>query len=112
MGRRRRALDRKTVCEYSGEPIGEDPTLEAHEKETVIGFSKADDRLRIDTSESAIMRWLLSHPQFALSHANLLDGKVVSLSGTLPIGCLKLSGKARSSTRHSACLGAFPRKGR
>ena len=112
MGRKRRALKRETTYKYSGEPVGEDPTLEAHEKETVIGFSKVDDHIRIDTSESAIIRWLLSHPQFELSSANLLDGKVVSLSGTLPIGCLKLSGKARSSTKHSACLGVLPQKER
>ncbi len=52
------------------------------------------------------MKWLLKHPDFTvrfLEHGE--QGHVEHVVGTLPIGCLKLRGKARGTSGHAAILG-------
>lgn len=104
-----------------------DPTREATEKETAFYFSKQDDRLVVTSSERTIMRRVLSHPEFELrSYSTTMDGDktgvrsvteeeyaadghdgrkpVYSVTGTLPIGAIKISAKSRQSNAHSSVV--------
>jgi len=97
------------------ECVAEDPDLIPEEKETNITFDKRDDRARVFTAEAGLMRRLLSHPEFELSHVvpangtrtedteelHAADTQIVGVAGTVPVGCIKLRASARNSSGHA-----------
>lgn len=109
--------------------VKSDPNRETVEKETAIYFSKPDDRITVNTAERALMRRLLSHPEFVLdryetSHGGKADYQsvtaaeyaergghdarkpVYSVTGTMPIGVLKIAASSRKSTGHADVISA------
>lgn len=107
-----------------------DPNRGTVAKETGITFSRPDDRAKVNTAEPSLMRRLLAHPEFELrsyetssDNGSKADYKnvsaetyeeqahdarkpVYSVHGTIPIGCLKVSATARSSTGHAEVVSA------
>lgn len=96
------------IAETDSVSVAEDPELKPEEKETLIGFSKADERLRIHSEQAAVVRWLLQHPEYREESRRRSDGQQHATTGTLPVGCLKLSGESRSSSRPSDVTGSLP----
>jgi len=109
--------------------VTSDPNRRAEEKETAVYFSNVDDRLTVTTSNPAICRRVLLHPEFELSYYEISTGSntsttvdadeyaedghdgrrgVYMVTGTMPIGVLKISQNARkSSGSASVVTGAY-----
>lgn len=109
--------------------VSEDPNRETFEKETAINFAKPDDRATITATTNGIMRRLLAHDDFELkwiqqsSNGSLItvtadeleekfDGRrpVVTVVGTIPVGCLKVQRNSRA-TGGQANVVASPKGG-
>jgi hypothetical protein len=85
--------------------VRSDPGLTTEEKETLIGFSNADDRLRIHSEQASIVKWLIGHPEYQEDSRREKDGTVYATTGTLPVGVLKLKVNARQSSMPSDVIG-------
>lgn len=80
--------------------VASDPTLSSAERETCIRWSADESRATVHSDEPAIVRALLAHEHFETTEERRSDGTVVSVRGTLPIGCLTVKGTRRSSDAH------------
>jgi hypothetical protein len=107
-----------------------DHTREPFERETSLNWSAESNIVRVHTAEKSIMRRLLHHPEFTLerfaartgdrgektyqmdtpetgSHPDFEDwreaGKpdVLSINGTIPIGCVSLTSGPRTADGHA-----------
>lgn len=97
--------------------------LSPGEMETGIHFGRRDTVASVHTEEPALVRRLLGHPEFEVDYfvqetadgyvripgeeaAERFDGRrrLVSVDGTIPIGCLKVSANPRSSTGHAGVV--------
>lgn len=92
----------------SGPDVAEDPELTPTEKETTIRFAKDEDRLTIHSEQTAVVRWLLDHPEFREQRRRVEGGTVHAVTGRLPVGCLKLSGSSRQANTPSSVTGTLP----
>lgn len=96
--------------------VGEDAQLTPAEKETTIRFAKDQDRARIATAESGLMRRVLAHPESAVVSIDTLDGNVrergkdiddysggdvVGVVATIPVGALQVKLSSRQSSQHA-----------
>lgn len=88
--------------------IRDDPSLSPEEKEVMVRFSRADDHLTIHAEQGTVIKWLLGHPDFTPTNRRVRNGTLHAISGTLPVGALKLSGKPRQSNQTSHILGELP----
>lgn len=101
------------------ESVREDPHLEPGEKETVVRFSKADDRMYIYTEEAGIARRLLSHDEFDVTELRVTredvwgkrvepeafcGGDVTGVAGYGPVGLLKVQSGSRSASGHASVV--------
>lgn len=95
-----------------------DPARSTEEKEFGISFANPDDRIRVDSAIPSLMKKLLLHPNFDLLTYTTTDGDVSInrsvehyaeeghdarkpiywVSGTLPMGVLKIRPNPRNST--------------
>lgn len=88
--------------------VSDDPALTPEEKETLISFSRADDRATIHSEQAVVVKWLLRHPEYEEDNRRERDGTIHATTGTLPVGCLKLQGNSRSSHTPGRVLGKLP----
>ena len=89
----------------------DDPNMNTHEKEVSINVSRVGDRFNIHSEISTVTKWLFNHPEFVETHRRESQGVVYAISGTLPMGVLKLSGSSRKDHTMSAVLGQLPENG-
>jgi hypothetical protein len=75
--------------------VTEDPALASHEKELNIRVNKADGRITVFTEIASVARHLLTRDDFEVTDTRLVEGKVVAVKGTLPMGVLKIQQNAR-----------------
>jgi hypothetical protein len=87
--------------------VREDPKLTPAEKETTIRSANDQDRLYITSEQSSVVRWLRDHPQFTEEGRRVVEGSLVAIDGTLPVGCLLLKGRARKDSTTSGFLGSL-----
>lgn len=101
--------------------IGE-AELRPKEKETTIRFAKDQDRIRIFSAETSIMRRLIAHPEFEVEtiRQKTSDGKIdiedqfeeqfdgrrktVNVMGTMPIGILQIKSKSPKNNSHAGTV--------
>lgn len=88
--------------------VRDDPDLTSAEKETLIHWSRDDERLRIHSEQAVVVKWLVRHPQFRERDRRVKDGVLHAVTGTLPVGALKLSGSPRKSNQPGRVLGKLP----
>ena len=77
--------------------VGEDSDLSPAEKGVTIRFSRADDRVTIHSEIASITRALLSREDFEERERRTADDQTVAVTGTLPVGALKIKERARTS---------------
>jgi hypothetical protein len=72
--------------------------LTAEERETLIVWSDADERLSINTSQRKVINQLLKNPSFEETDRVTEDKRVILLSGFLPLNGLTIrKGKGTTS---------------
>lgn len=100
--------------------ITTDTTRKPFERETRFSWSGGTNAADIHTAERSLMRRLLSHPEFELDWfecrngdrgsravyvhemAEEWDGEdVLSINGTIPIGCVSLKSSPRKADSHA-----------
>jgi len=80
------------------EEIKEDDRLKPVEKEFLMRVSKNDDRLHVYSDIGSVTRALMSRDDFEVKEKRTdEDGHTVGVSGTLPIGALKVKHNARKN---------------
>lgn len=79
----------------------ESDELTPQEKETVIRFDKTMDTIIVCSREGSIMRALLNHDLAEVIVKDTEGSTLYGVTAKLPIGCLSIGSKGRSSTRHS-----------
>jgi hypothetical protein len=99
--------------------VEEDASLSSVEKETIIRFSKSDDRASVYTEEAGLMRRLLRHPHVEVDtvRVNTDDavgrrvapndferGWITGVGGSIPIESLVLQTSLRETSQHSAIV--------
>ena len=78
--------------------VKEDPDLSSLEKEVTLRLNKDEQQLVVHSEIGSINRALLTREDFEQTRSRIDDnGMIVSLTGTLPMGVLKISKHARSS---------------
>ena len=97
--------------EYTGEPIGNDPRLEACERETGFSFDDRDDFVRLSSYQSAIVRALLDSEGVEIERIFLLDGVVVGLLARFPKSMLAIKTPRKSTSTGRIVSGALRTKG-
>lgn len=65
------------------------------EKEFTITVAKDEDRLHVHSEIASIAKRLYHHPKFRLTGKRVVDGDIVRVEGTLPVGVLNVSAKPR-----------------
>jgi len=77
--------------------VKEDPDLSSLEKEVTLRLNKSEQQLIVHSEIGSINRALLTRDDFEQTRSRTDDdGMIVSLTGTLPMGVLKISKHARS----------------
>jgi len=85
------------------------------ERETHIHLTRADDGARVESFDPAVTRRLLKYPHFTPLTAYVLAGErpkrvsvdeyggqdIIGVSGTVPVGALKLGTNVRNSGGHA-----------
>lgn len=87
-------------------PIAEDGSLAPPEKETQFRWSKTEKRVHVQTQMAGVMNRLLHHPEFEETNRRVVEGDVVALWGTLPLGVLSIGSNPRSSGSHADVVSA------
>jgi hypothetical protein len=75
--------------------VTEDPDLGSNEKELNITVNKADDEFFVFTEIASVARHLLTRDDFNKQDERRVDGKIVAVKGTLPMGVLKIQQNER-----------------
>lgn len=86
----------------------DDPELTPAEKEVAISYSREDNRMSVHSEIGTVTKWLANHPEFQEKNRREKEGAVVSITGTLPVGCLNLKGNPRNSDTPGRTLGRLP----
>lgn len=96
--------------------VADDPELTPAEKETVVRFSRDEDRAAIYTAEAGLGRRLLKHPHADTEGVTVADGssrrevpvedldgdeEVVGVRAAAPVGLLQIKGSPRRSGGHA-----------
>lgn len=76
--------------------VSEDPDLGQDEKECTIRVSKRTQRLTVHSEIASITRALLKRSDFKESTRRTVEGDVVSVTGELPMGVLKVQKNERA----------------
>lgn len=101
------------------EAVEEGTSFKPVEQETLILFSKIDDRASVDTVEAAIVRRLLRYPSFEIDSLyvstddvvgrrvapnDFEQGAIVGVNGNIPVEALVLQRSLRETSQHSALV--------
>jgi hypothetical protein len=97
-----------TKAELRDKEIGTDPKLGAAEKETSITFPNDRDRGLFHSEVPTTIKWFLSVEESQVTNYRVVDGMLVSVTGTIPKGIIKLQGNARKSNTHSQMVSYGP----
>lgn len=100
-----------------------DATREPFERESRLLWSAETDRVDVHTAERSLMRRFLSHPEFQLSWLEVRKGDrgsrsvqaddlatewngqdVLSINGSIPLGCVTVKASPRSTGGHAAVV--------
>ena len=99
-----------TKEELRTKAIETDPMLGADEKETSITFPNDTDYGLFHSEVPTTIKWFLSVEESEVTDHRTVDGAIVSVTGTIPKGILKLQGNARKSDTHSQMVSYGPHK--
>jgi hypothetical protein len=97
--------------EYNGEPVGNDPRLEACERETGLSFDDRDGYVRLSSYQAAIVRGLLDSEGVEIERIFLLDGVVVGLLARFPKSMLAIKSPRKSTSTGRIVSGALRTRG-
>lgn len=103
------------------EKVDRDPTLSGSEKETTISMYGDDKEFTIYSAKPTIVKSLLKHDYFDMKWARVLsdgksthveseneldgvEGKIVAIEGTLPVGTLTVKSKPRANNHQSSIV--------
>lgn len=102
------------------ERVDRDPKLSGEEKETTISMYGGDKRFAIYSAKPTIVKSLLEHDHFEVTWLRVLgdgvtevetraaarglDGDVVAVRGTLPVGTLTVKSKPRANDHQSSVV--------
>lgn len=101
--------------------VDRDPELSGSEKETTITMCGDDKRFKMYSAKPTVVKSLLRHDHFELEWARVLDderseyyesrdalreveGKIVAVEGTLPVGVLTVKSKPRANNHQSSIV--------
>lgn len=101
--------------------VDRDPKLSGSEKETTITMYGDDKRFKMYSAKPTVVKSLLRHDHFDLEWARVLDdesseyyesrgalqeveGKIVAVEGTLPVGVLTVKSKPRANDHQSSIV--------
>lgn len=103
------------------EKVERDPTLSGSEKETTISMYGDDKRFTVYSAKPTIVKSLLEHDFFEMNWARVLhdgestyvdeasgledvEGDIVAIEGTLPVGTLTVKSKPRANNHQSSIV--------
>jgi hypothetical protein len=81
--------------------VAEDSELLPEEKETILRLSKSEGRVNVFSEEASIMKRLLEHPEGDVEPDRVVDGTVMAVKGTIPVGTLSISRDGRQTEGHA-----------
>lgn len=81
----------------SVDDISEDAGLSSMEKETSFTWAKDQNVVHVHTDMAGVARRLIQHPEFELEDYREVEGDVVDIRGTIPVGCLSVGMSPRKS---------------
>jgi hypothetical protein len=81
-----------------------DPELAPEEKELIIRVNKGEDRITVYSEIPSTVRHLLNRRDFEKSDVRTVDGSVVAVRGTLPMGVLKIQRSEREYGSYSKII--------
>lgn len=103
--------------------LATDATREPIERESRLLWSAETDRVDVHTAERSLMRRFLSHPEFHLRWMEVRRGNrgsrsvqaenlamewngqaILSINGSIPLGCLSVKASPRSTGGHAAVV--------
>lgn len=103
--------------------LATDATREPFERESRLLWSAETDRVDVHTAERSLMRRFLNHPEFRLRWVKVRKGdqrsrsvqaddiatewcgeNVLSINGSIPVGCLSVKASPRSTGGHAAIV--------
>jgi hypothetical protein len=88
----------QTMTTNDNYEVAEDNGLLPEEKSFNITFTKADNRAIVHSDIASLTRRLLSHDQFEVERKRTAgDGTITAVTGTLPIGCLRINPNPREN---------------
>lgn len=79
----------------------EDEALQQEEKEVTITWAKDQDSARITSEIRGVTQALLEYDHFEENWRREQDGYVVAVSGSVPVGSLRLQPTVRQHGSHS-----------
>lgn len=85
------------MTEINPDDVREDPKLMPEEKEYHYYGSKIDGKVNVFSDIGSMMRDMIKHPEIDVEADREVDGNVVAVRGTMPIGLLKNMGQSRDS---------------
>jgi len=106
-------------CTSLIDAVAEDRRLTPDKKETVLRFTKPEERVCIYTEEGGLMRRLLQHPEFQVERLRVVTeeswgdridpddfngGSITGIDGWGPIGLLSLKTSPRTTSQHAAIV--------
>jgi len=110
----------ETTAETLAARVTGDPDLSLAERETTLRFADDQDRARVHSASPGVVRRLLAHDDVRVSAVTLhdgegiqtvgpdeavdVDGDVVSLRGTLPVGAIGVKSVPRKTDQSAAVV--------
>lgn len=92
--------------------IAEDPDLLPVEKQLSLTTTRDSDKFLIHSEIAVITRYLIDHPAFEERDRRIIDGKIVAITGKIPIGLVNLSPKPRQHDRFHGIPSVRPKEDR
>lgn len=81
-----------------------DPELMAVEKELIIRGVQDSNKIHVWAEIPTHVRSLLANEHFEETERREIDGDVVAVGGTMPLGCLTISSTSRENNRHNRVI--------
>jgi len=90
-----------TDAEIRALPVREATDLTPPEKETTLTMPTDLDMVRFSSQVGTTIKWFLSIEESEIESYQLQDGNIVSVTGLVPKGIIKLQSSARKSNNES-----------
>lgn len=84
--------------------VAADPALAPEEKELIIRVNKGEDRITVYSEIPSTVRHLLNRTDFEKCDVRTVDGSIVAVRGTLPLGVLKIQRSEREYGSYSKII--------